>query len=64
MDIEKNLINLYYVDEFGKPVERTKFDFPYSYDGFVTYRAGNNSEITGTVYSDRLSESDYEKIIC
>jgi hypothetical protein len=49
------------VDEFGNPVERTKFDHPYSYDGYVTYRNGKNEEATSTVYSDRILRQDYEK---
>jgi hypothetical protein len=42
------------VDEHGNPVERTKEEYPYSYDGFVTWRGGENSEANSTVYSDRL----------
>ena len=50
-----------YVDEFGKPIKRTPFEYPYSYDGFVTYRGGENSEANNTIYSDRLLQWDYEK---
>lgn len=50
-----------YVDEFGNPVEKTKDKYPYSYDGYVSYRNGDNSDITGSVYSDRLRQWDYEK---
>lgn len=49
------------VDEFDKPVVRTKQSHPYSYDGFVTYRNGKNEEATGTIYSDRLLQWDYAK---
>lgn len=59
MNIYSIALNM--VDEFDQPVERTKFDHPYSYDGFVTYRNGKNEEATGTVYSDRLLQWDYEK---
>lgn len=49
------------VDLDGRPVHRTKEDFPYSYDGFVIWRAGENSEIKSCVYSDRLYQQDYKK---
>lgn len=49
------------VDEYGNPVKRTKAEYPYSYDGFVTWRGGENSEITSTIYSDRLRMWDKEK---
>lgn len=49
------------VNEFGNPVSRTKSEYPYSYDGFVTYRNGDNSEVNGTIYSDRISQQDYSK---
>lgn len=49
------------VDEFGNPVSRTKQTHPYSYDGFVLWRGGENNEATATVYSDRLLQWDYEK---
>lgn len=48
-------------DEHGNPVERTKSEYPYSYDGFVTWRGGENEEVTGTVYSDRLLQWNYQK---
>ena len=50
-----------YVDEHGNAVERTKDKYPYTYDGFVTWRGGENSEVTGTVYSDRLLQWNYQK---
>lgn len=49
------------VDEFGLPVKRTKHDHPYNYNGFVTWRGGENSEVTGTIYSDRLLQLDYTR---
>ncbi len=48
-------------DEHGKPVSRTKSEHPYSYDGFVVWRGGENKEANDTVYSDRLLQWDYEK---
>jgi hypothetical protein len=49
------------VDEFNRPVERSKWDYPYSYSGFVQERVLPNSEATGTVYTDRLLQWDYKK---
>lgn len=49
------------VDEFDKPVERTKQQYPYSYSGFVQWRGGKNEEADGTIYSDRLLQWDYKK---
>ena len=49
------------VDEFDKPVKRTKQSHPYSYDGFVQWRGGPNEEATSTIYSDRLLQWDYDK---
>lgn len=49
------------VNEFGNPIERTPETHPYSYDGFITYRNGDNSEIEEDVYSDRMLQWDYEK---
>lgn len=50
------------VDEFGNPVSKTKSKYPYSYDGFVTYRNGNNSEVNDTIWSDRIQQQDYSKV--
>lgn len=50
-----------FVDEYGNPVEKTKWEYPYSYDGFVTYRNGDNAEVSHTVYSDRLLQQDHDK---
>lgn len=49
------------LNEYGKPIERTPMTHPYSYEGFVTYRNGKNSEANCTIYSDRLLRQDYEK---
>ena len=49
------------VDEHGNSVIRTKREYPYSYDGFVTWRGGDNKEANDTIYSDRLLQWDYEK---
>lgn len=53
--------NSMYRDEHGRPVERTPDKYPYSYDGYVTWRGGENSEVNSTIYSDRLSQWDYDK---
>lgn len=47
-------------DDNGKPVERTKSEYPYSYDGIVTYR---DCDLTAkhTVYHDRLKQWDSDK---
>ncbi len=42
------------VDEYGKPVSRSKATHPYTYDGFVQWRGGANNEANSTIYSDRL----------
>ena len=49
------------VDEFDRPVKRTKRSHPYSYDGFVQERVHPNEKANGTVYSDRLTQWDYAK---
>ncbi len=48
------------VDEHGQPVKRTRHTHPYSYDGFVQERCGENSEATSTVWTDRLLQWDYD----
>jgi hypothetical protein len=48
------------VDEHGKPVRRTKQTHPYTYDGFVQERVHLNKKATGTVYTDRLLQWDYQ----
>ncbi len=50
------------LDEFGNPVEKTKFQFPYSYDPFVTWRSDEkNLNANATVYTDRLYSENYMK---
>ena len=49
------------VDEHGTPVKRTKQEYPYSYDGFVSWRGGENKEANNTIYSDRLLQWDFAK---
>lgn len=50
-----------YVDEFGNAVKRTKDEYSYSYDGFVTHRMGANKEANSTIYSDRLLQQNHKK---
>lgn len=51
-----------YQDEFGNPITRTPQTNPYSYDGFVTYRNGENKEANCTIYSDRLIRENYKLV--
>lgn len=48
------------VDIDGNIVKRTKSDHPYAYDSFVQERCGDNSEINGSCYSDRLLQDNYD----
>ena len=50
-----------YLDNYDKPILRTPITHPYSYDGYVIYRNGKNSEVTGSCYSDRMYQWNYEK---
>jgi len=50
-----------YQDLDGNPVERTREEYPYSYDAYVTWRSGEKEEITGSIYSDRLNMWDRDK---
>lgn len=51
-----------YYDLEGNPIERTKDEYPYSYDAFVTYKSNyDKTNKYNTVYSDRLYQWDYEK---
>lgn len=45
----------------GKPVERTQWDCPYSYDEFVVYKTEKYEPTDSAVYSDRLWEWDPNK---
>lgn len=49
------------VDEYGRPVDRTKSSHPYCYDSFVQWRGGANEEANGTIYTDRLLSWDMPK---
>lgn len=51
-----------YIDIDGNPVERTPRTNPYTYDSHVIFRAGENSEINNTAYSDRMHDWNYEKL--
>lgn len=44
----------------GQTVTRTKSTHPYSYDPFLLWRKLPNEMATGGVYTDRLSQWDYE----
>jgi hypothetical protein len=46
------------VNEFGAQIKRTPEKCPYSYDGFITYRNGENKEANHTIYSDRIHNSE------
>ena len=50
-----------YVDEFDQPIERDPHQYPHSYNSFVIWRGGPNSESTGTIYSDHLFREDSKK---
>lgn len=49
------------VDLEGRPVERTKAVYPYSYSSFVVWRSGPNKSIDHAVYTDRLADWDRDK---
>lgn len=49
------------INEFGDQIERTPFEHPYTYDGFIIWRGLDNNQRTGTVYSDRLNQWDNKK---
>lgn len=49
-----------YMDIHDQPVERTPDSHPYSYDDYVLWRNGPNSDVTGGVYTDRLFQWDYD----
>lgn len=49
------------VDIDGKPVERPKDQWPYSYSEFVLWRGGSNSEYNEVDYSDRFFQWNPEK---
>lgn len=49
------------VDMYGEPVEKTKMEYPYSYDAHVIWRGGLNEDIDNSCYSDRLLQWGREK---
>lgn len=60
-----------FVSLYGKPLEKNKFDHPYSYDCYVTwqspdYERGYNF-VDGSgldfIYSDRMLQWDYDKFV-
>jgi len=59
--------NVYYgnnhgrVDMDGKSVERTKEEYPYSYDVYVTWKGDYNKDKGDCAYSDRLLNWDWDK---
>lgn len=42
-------------------IEKTKEEYPYSYDPFMIYVRDYETHITGGVYSDRIYRWDYDK---
>jgi hypothetical protein len=48
-----------FVGEDGRPVRKTKYTHPYSYDPFVVWRG--EGEANGSAYTDRLLQWDYDK---
>lgn len=54
--------SLGYVNLKGERVERTFWDFPYTYDPFLLWKDEDyNEQNTISVYSDRLMHWDFEK---
>lgn len=49
------------VDINGNPVERSKEDYPYSYDFFVIWKKDYIKEKSNVLYSDRLRQWDRQK---
>lgn len=59
--MDRDYFSLIYQDLYGNPVERTREQYPYSYDPYVQWRDGSNEEIECCVYSDRLMQWDFDK---
>jgi hypothetical protein len=57
----KGFIDYTYVDLNGEPVEKTKEQYPYSYDTYVVWKGNYKKGEGNTVYSDRLFQWDWEK---
>lgn len=49
-----------YLDLNGKPVERTPWSHPYSYDDFVIYKNEDFDPMDSMVYHDRMLQWDRE----
>ncbi|WP_275372677.1 hypothetical protein [Clostridium tertium] len=49
-----------YLDINGRPVKRTKDEYPYSYDPYVIWDSGLSREKSHTLYSDRLMQWNCE----
>ncbi len=50
-----------YIDENGRPVERTPHTHPYNYDSFLMWRGLPNKGANSSIYSDRLLQWDWDK---
>ncbi len=62
MDANGDLIpNLGYVDENGRPIERTPITHRYNHDSYVEWRGLPNEGTNGSIYSDRLLQWDFDK---
>jgi hypothetical protein len=53
--------NSLYIDLNGNPVEKTKDRYPYSYDMYIMMGQPNIEPTTGSCYSDRLMQWDFDK---
>lgn len=60
-NINGELYNSSYYDIYGHPVQKTKDEYPYSYDTFVIWKKEYRKNKSQTVYSDRLKQWDAEK---
>ena len=49
-----------YLDLSGKPVKRTPWSHPYSYDEFVIFKSERFGPMDCMVYSDRMLQWDRE----
>lgn len=50
-----------FINEYDSNVKKTKYDYPYSYDGFIVNRLAPNSEANNTIYSDKFNIFNKEK---
>lgn len=44
----------WFVDQHGKPIQRTPYEYPYSFSPYLVYRNGKNEEAKSCIYSDHL----------